>query len=85
MEEDVDFYLSGHDHSLQYLKLKNEEVHYLVSGGGSESTPVTAHSHARFSRSIPGFLVITLYAEKARFYFYNASGGLLYSNEVSKQ
>lgn len=80
----VDFYISGHDHSLQHLKVQDEDITYLVSGAGSERTGVTAHRHARFTRSVPGFLVMTLYSEKAKFAFYNSLGILVYRQEIKK-
>ncbi|HEU4469653.1 MAG TPA: tartrate-resistant acid phosphatase type 5 family protein [Flavisolibacter sp.] len=80
----TDFYLSGHDHSLQYLARRKERMAYLVSGGGSESTPLRPHFYSRFARSSPGFLVMTLYAHKANFYFYDNEGLLLYRGQVIK-
>jgi tartrate-resistant acid phosphatase type 5 len=80
----TDFYICGHDHSLQYINWPKDSVQYLVSGGGSESTPVNPQSYTPFARSSPGFLVMTLYAKRANFYFYNQRGELLYRRQVLK-
>lgn len=80
----TDFYICGHDHSLQYINWPNDSVQYLVSGGGSESTPVSPQSYTLFARSSPGFLVMTLYTRRANFYFYNQRGELLYKRQVLK-
>lgn len=80
----TDFYIAGHDHSLQYITWPKDSVHYLVSGGGSESTPVNPQSYTPFARSSPGFLVMTLYAQRANFYFYNQRGELLYRKQILK-
>jgi tartrate-resistant acid phosphatase type 5 len=78
----TDFYIAGHDHSLQYITWPNDSVQYLISGGGSESTPVSPQSYTPFARSSPGFLVMTLYSQRANFYFYNQRGELLYRRQV---
>jgi len=83
-QTNTDFYICGHDHSLQYLKLSGDPVHYLVSGGGSENTIVHPQSYTPFARATPGFLVMTLYARRASFYFYNQRGELLYHNQILK-
>jgi hypothetical protein len=84
LHSSTDFYLAGHDHSLQHLAVPGEKTTYLVSGGGSEHTYITPHPYRRYARSLAGFLVMTLYAEKAVYYFYNAAGRLLYRQEVQK-
>lgn len=81
-ETGTDFYICGHDHNLQYLSLPGDPVHYLVSGGGSEHTPVDPNSFSLFARGTPGFLLMTLYAQRANFYFYNQRGELLYRRQV---
>jgi tartrate-resistant acid phosphatase type 5 len=80
----TDFYICGHDHNLQYIAVPMDSVHYLVSGGGSENLPVDPNPYTVFARGTPGFLVMTLYPHKARFYFYNQRGELLYRKQVVK-
>ena len=81
-ETNTDFYISGHDHSLQHLFEPGEPVHYLVSGGGSQATRVKQHDYKEFARAIPGFIIMTLYTGEARLYFYNKFGRLIYNQEI---
>jgi tartrate-resistant acid phosphatase type 5 len=81
----VDFYISGHDHSLQYLKISNQPVRYLVSGGGSSNTAIYKRGFNVFAKSTTGFLIMTLYATKANFYFIDQNGNTVYSNQVVKK
>ena|ERR1700730_562417 len=80
----VNFYLSGHDHDLEYIQPVNESVHYVVSGGGSESYPIVSNVNAMFAQASPGFLVMTVYPSKANFYFFNENGEMLYRKQVNK-
>lgn len=84
LQNKVDFFISGHDHSLQYLKVKNQPIHYLVSGGGSSNTSIYKRGFNVFAKSTTGFLVMTLYATKARFYFIDQDGNTVYSHQVIK-
>jgi hypothetical protein len=79
-----DFYIAGHDHSLQDILMPDDPVHYLVSGAGAENTYVHPNDHSLFARATPGFLVMTLYPHRANFYFYNQRGELLYRRQVLK-
>jgi len=81
---ETDFYICGHDHSLQYIIWPGEFVQYLISGGGSESTPVNPQYYTPFARSSPGFMIMTLYTRRVNFYFYNQRGELLYRRQITK-
>jgi hypothetical protein len=81
----ADFYLCGHDHTLEHIYRNNETPHYLVSGGGGAgSYSIDQKPSSRFARSSPGFLVMTLYAAAANFYFFNHEGKLLYQKQLLK-
>lgn len=80
----TDFYIAGHDHSLQHISYPGDRVHYLVSGGGATNTAVNPNDQTLFARSTPGFLVMTLYPQRANFYFYNQRGELLHRRQVIK-
>lgn len=47
-------YASGHEQSLQYIF--KDSTHYVVSGSGSESTPVKQKDFSRFASSEKGFV-----------------------------
>jgi tartrate-resistant acid phosphatase type 5 len=84
LKNKVDFFISGHDHSLQYLKIKNQSLRYLISGGGSSNTSVYKRSFNVFAKSTTGFMVMTLYPSKANFYFIDQHGNTVYSHQVIK-
>jgi len=83
-QTNTDFYVSGHDHSLQYITWPRDSVKYLISGGGSEGTYVSPQSYTPFARATPGFMVMTLYTRRANVYFYNQRGDLLYRKQIVK-
>lgn len=80
----VDLYISGHEHSLQHLKPEGF-VHQVVSGAGSELTPVTAGvSHSKFEASVNGFLYASLNSERLNMKMVDYSGKLLYDTTLKK-
>jgi hypothetical protein len=81
----TDIYLCGHDHTLEHYAQPEESTHYLVSGGGGAGLyKIRSNPFSRFAKSSAGFLVVTLYADKANFYFYNETGELLYREQITK-
>lgn len=80
----TNFYLCGHDHSLQSISMPGDHASYLVSGGGSEHTPVYPNNTSLFSQSSLGFLIITLYPQKARYYFVSEAGACIYEHEAAR-
>jgi tartrate-resistant acid phosphatase type 5 len=84
LKYNVDFYLAGHDHDLQYIKQPSENLKYLVSGAGSEARTVAPDSNTVFAKETLGFLIVTLYSEKAHIYFYDKDGVLLFTQQVDK-
>jgi 3',5'-cyclic AMP phosphodiesterase CpdA len=79
----TDFYLCGHDHTLEHIAKPNERTQYLVSGGGGAGLyKINPVANSQFAISSGGFLVMTLYVDKANFYFFNQAGELLYRNQV---
>lgn len=51
----ISLYLSGHDHNLQHLQVKDYQPSFLVSGGGGASTYGTTRSDRGFSKQVFGF------------------------------
>jgi len=83
-ETDTDFYLSGHDHSLQEIVKSGTSTRFLVSGGGSEFTRVRPDADTRFAAARTGFLVMTLYPRHVNYYFYSKGGRVLYARQLRK-
>lgn len=70
----VDFYISGHDHDLEFMR--REDIHFLVSGASCSSTPVS-HSHKTIyasDASTHGFGVLQFTKQHVRFGFQTNHG-----------
>jgi predicted phosphodiesterase len=80
----VDVYLSGHEHSLQHLKMDGY-THQFISGAGSELTQVTAGlPHCRFQASKHGFMYFSVDATRLNVKAINMSGKVLYDTTLTK-
>ncbi|MFB9862146.1 metallophosphoesterase [Rufibacter immobilis] len=55
------FYVAGHDHNLQYFKVKGN--HYAVSGSASKTNFVAKGGRASFSHENKGFMVLDQYKD----------------------
>lgn len=82
-EYEVDFYLAGHEHDLQYIKPEGK-THHIVSGAGSEVRPTGYLSNTVFAESRQGFGYLTFKKGLARLSFIDYKGKLLYQTEIVK-
>lgn len=81
----VDVYLSGHEHSMQHLKPKNEHFHQFISGAGSETTPVKQGlDYNRFVASEYGFMYFSINNNKLQCKVIDHQGNVTYSTLLSK-
>ena len=72
-------YFSGHDHDLQHLKEKNGKIDYIVTGAGGEPRPSSSNAMTLFSKSVPAFSTVSLYADSIRVNFVDTKGQTLYT------
>lgn len=79
----VDFYLSGHSHDLEHLRMPGEGTDFLVSGGGGqprlepvEDAPSAAGAWFRNRGS--GFAWFEVRPAQVTFRFYDDRGAILY-------
>lgn len=56
-------FLSGHEHSLQYLEFDN--VVQVISGAGSKTTPVRMRNSNNYGHAVPGYALLNISKEKA--------------------
>lgn len=75
----VDFYLSGHDHDLEYL-VKDYDPEFVVSGAAAESRPVGTGKSTLFSESTEGFAYIKITPKEATVRFIDKNGELLFKH-----
>jgi tartrate-resistant acid phosphatase type 5 len=80
----VDLYICGHDHNLQYIKPQGW-THYFVSGAGSETTPVILHPEGgKYAMSENGFMAFSLTKEELLVQVVRYTGQILYKNIIRK-
>lgn len=73
------FYICGHDHDFQHLREKGGKVDYIVTGTGSETRPDSSNEMSLFSKSEPGFSIVSLKADSLRICFVGTNGNIIYS------
>lgn len=83
----VDYYLSGHNHSLEHLVEDGQRSQYVISGAGGWSGPTAGDHPIRSSDATPhfrsdegGLAWMEFTAQQATLRFYDAQGTLLYEN-----
>ncbi|SOE20792.1 3',5'-cyclic AMP phosphodiesterase CpdA [Spirosomataceae bacterium TFI 002] len=79
----VDFYLAGHEHDLQYIKPAGK-THHIVSGAGSEVRPTGKLESTVFAESRQGFAYISLKKNIAHLSFIDYKGKLLFETSITK-
>lgn len=62
----VDFYVSGHDHNLQHLEVRDWPTSFLISGGGGRSrSGMRRDDRGPFARKLYGFVHLTFTPQRA--------------------
>jgi tartrate-resistant acid phosphatase type 5 len=75
----VDFYLAGHEHTLQHLQPANHPTTFIVSGGGGRQLhKVLSHALGPFSRSVFGFVDLRFTEQNATAAFIDKEGAVLH-------
>lgn len=81
----VDFYLSGHDHSLQHLLEPCGSTELVVSGGGGAGiTALSSTNAVHFARSSHGLTYFNIEGENLELSFHDADGNQLFSTSRTK-
>ncbi len=81
---EVDFYISGHDHSLQWLQDTCAGTELIVSGGGASTTELEGDNPSYFESLSLGFLYVRIEGNSFTGEFYDTTGTLLFSRTVTK-
>ncbi|WP_207535928.1 purple acid phosphatase family protein [Desertivirga arenae] len=79
----VDVYLTGHEHSLQYIKPPGT-THHFISGAASEATSARLIDHSKFSASDYGFMLFSVTSNQLRVQAINHEGKILYNTLIKK-
>ena len=80
----VDVYLSGHDHSRQWLDGSCNGSSLIVSGAGSNTTSLKGSNPVLFQSDKPGFLYVKIEGNSLRGEFYDAQGNMDFSHIMVK-
>jgi hypothetical protein len=79
------FYFCGHDHDFQHLHEKDGTVDYIVTGTGGEPRPCSTNEKSIFSKSEPGFSVVSLKGNTISVCFVGVRGNMIYDFSRSYQ
>ncbi|RNL56658.1 purple acid phosphatase family protein [Pedobacter jejuensis] len=79
----VDVYLTGHEHSLQYIKPEGK-THHFISGAASEKTPVKLIPDAEVVASEYGFMLFSVNKDQLRVQMINDEGYIIYTTVIKK-
>lgn len=79
----VDIYLTGHEHSMQYIKPAGK-THYFISGAASEKTAVKLITDAEMVASDYGFMLFSVSKDQLRMQTINDQGEIIYSTLIKK-
>ena len=79
----VDVYLSGHEHSLQYIKPAGK-THHFISGAASEKTPVKVIPGSKMVASDYGFMLFSVNTDQLLMQTINDRGEIIYSTIIKK-
>ena len=71
-------YFCGHDHDFQHLREKGQQVDYIVTGTGGEIRPNSTNEMSIFSKSAPGFSVVSFKADSIIICFVGTDGNIIY-------
>jgi tartrate-resistant acid phosphatase type 5 len=85
----VDMYINGHDHCLQHIKRSDSSLHFLTSGGGSKAwrgrgTNKDKDTGLQFYYDGQGFAAVSMAPSLFHMDFYDISGNILHSLDLSK-
>jgi len=80
----VDLYLSGHDHSRQWLQDTCQGTQIVVSGAGSGTTRLPGSNPVLFQTNTLGFLYVTIQDNILSAQFIDADGNVDFSHSITK-
>jgi tartrate-resistant acid phosphatase type 5 len=72
------FYICGHDHDFQHLREKGHNLEFIVTGTGGEPRPSSTNEMSLFSKSEPGFSVISMKGDSIKICFVGIQGNIVY-------
>lgn len=80
----VDVYISGHDHSSQWLEDKCKTTELIVGGAGAEGTELSARNKSYFQTNALSFFYIVIQGKKLTAELVDETGNMLFSRSITK-
>jgi len=80
----VDVYMGGHDHDLQYLKSPQDKFYCLISGAGGEARHTGYGENTVFAATNGGFNLIAATRDRIYVEFVNIEGKTVFTHSLRK-
>ncbi len=79
----IDLYLAGHEHDMQYIK-PDGPTHHIISGAGSEVRPTGMLPQSVYAASVQGFVAVSATKEALMFQMIDYTGNVLFKSKIPK-
>ena len=83
-KHNVDFYLNGHIHNFQHIKISQSPIHYFTNSSASLSRSVKDTEGTQFKSDKAGFAVLSANKSRLAIHFIDGEGNCIYSFEKKK-
>ena len=80
----VDFYVNGHIHNFQHIKVKQSPIHYFTNSSASLSRKVKDTEGTQFKSDKAGFSILSANKSRLAIYFIDGNGDCIYGFEKKK-
>lgn len=80
----VDFYICGHDHDFEHVKLPGKNTEYIVTGTGGSLRSIEGNSKTVFCLSALGFTYISVSKKTTELNFITVDGNIAYNYTKTK-
>ncbi|MFZ5469283.1 MAG: metallophosphoesterase [Myxococcota bacterium] len=80
----ADFYLSGHDHSRQWLATPCQGTELIVSGAGAKASTLEGSNPTHFQKATVGFLYVRVEGKTLTAQFVDENGAVELTRSVTK-
>ncbi|XP_065857791.1 purple acid phosphatase 8-like [Euphorbia lathyris] len=84
LQNDVDLYINGHDHCLEHISSRSEEIEFITSGGGSKAWRGDVKkwdpNEMEFYYDGQGFISLQITPTQANIVFYDVFGNILHKS-----
>ena len=82
--KNVAIYACGHIHNFQHLRMKGDDIDYVVNSSASLARPVQAIEGTVFCSSADGFSVISATKQHLNMYLIDKEGNIIHEIKKNK-